>query len=89
MTTLFVRHTVSSYDHWRKVYDSVGPVQKKAGVIAEAVYRGTDNPNDITVTHEFASLAAAKAFASSEDLKQAMQSAGLVGAPTIWFADKA
>ena len=89
MTTLFVRHTVSSYDHWRKVYDRVGPVQKKAGVIAEAVYRGTDNPNDITVTHEFASLAAAKAFASSEDLKQAMQSAGLVGAPTIWFADKA
>ena len=89
MTTLFVRHTVSNYDHWRKVYDSVGPVQKKAGVIAEAVYRGTDNPNDVTVTHEFASLAAAAAFAGGDDLKSAMRTAGIAGAPTIWFAEKA
>ena len=89
MTTLFVRHVVSNYDAWRKAYDSVGPMQKKAGVIAEAVYRGTDNPNDVTVTHEFASAEAAAAFAGSEDLKKAMQSAGVIGAPTIWFASKA
>ena len=88
MTTLFVRHAVSDYAHWRKVYDDFRPVQKKAGVIAEAVYRGTENPNDVTVTHEFASAAAATAFAGSQELKTAMHGAGIVGAPTIWFAEK-
>jgi uncharacterized protein YggE len=89
MATLFVRHAVSDYDEWRKVYDSFAPVQKAGGVIAEAVYRGADDPNDITVTHEFASVEAAVAFARSEDLKAAMQKAGVIGAPTIWFANKA
>ncbi len=48
-----------------------------------------DNPNDITVTHEFASIAAAQAFAASSELKDAMQGAGVVGAPAIWFTNKA
>jgi len=88
MTTMFVRHTVSDYAAWRKVYDSVAPMQKAGGVTAQAVYRGADDSNDVTVTHEFASLEAARTFAGSADLKAAMQ-AGVVGAPTIWFADKA
>ncbi len=88
MTTLFARHSVSNYDEWRKVYDGFAPVLKMWGVSAEAVYRGTDNPNDITVMHEFPTMDAAVAFAYSEDLKKAMQSAGVVGEPTIWFADK-
>ena len=89
MTTLFVRHTVADYAAWRKFYDSVADMQKKGGVIAEAVYRSIDNPNEVTVTHEFRSAEAAKAFASAEELKGAMQRAGVVGAPTIWFAEKA
>ena len=89
MTTLFVRHSVADYPAWRKVYDSVAPLQKAAGVTAEAVYRSADDPNNVTVTHEFTSLQAAKAFAGSEDLKAAMQRAGVLGAPTIWFTTKA
>ncbi len=88
MTTLFVRHTVSDYAAWRKLYDTFTPVQKANGVTAQAVYQASDNPNDVTVTHEFASLDAAKSFVGKPELKEAMQKAGVVGAPTIWFADK-
>ena len=41
MATMFVRHTVSDYAAWRKVYDSVAPMQKAGGVTAEAVYQGS------------------------------------------------
>ncbi|HVI62539.1 MAG TPA: antibiotic biosynthesis monooxygenase [Bradyrhizobium sp.] len=88
MTTMFVRHTVSNYAAWRKAYDDFAPVQKAKGVTAEAVYQAADNPNDVTVTHDFATLEAARAFAGSEELKQAMQRAGVAGAPTIWFTNK-
>jgi len=89
MVTLFVRHTVSEYKTWRKIYDDFAPIQKAKGVEAQAVYQAADNPNDITVTHSFATREAAQAFVKSEELKKAMQNAGVVGAPTIWIANKA
>jgi hypothetical protein len=89
MATMFVRHTVSNYKTWRKAYDDFAPVQKAKGVTAKTVYQAADNPNDITVTHDFATVEAAQTFAKSDELKKAMQSAGVVGAPTIWFTNKA
>ena len=63
-------------------------IQKANGVTAEAVYQATDNPNDVTVTHEFATLEAAQAFTRLEELRKAMQSGGVVGTPTVWFTQK-
>ena len=88
MTTMFIRHNVSDYGVWRKAYDDFAQVQKAKGVSAEAVYQAADNPNDITVTHEFASVAAAQAFLSSDELKKTMQGAGVLGAPTVWLTNK-
>ncbi|TPM84800.1 cyclase [Mesorhizobium sp. B2-3-3] len=89
MTTLFVRHAVSDYKAWRKVYDAFAPVQKASGVKAESVYQAADDPNDVTVTHDFASAADARAFIENPKLKEAMASAGVVGAPTMWITNKA
>lgn len=89
MATMFVRHEVSDYAKWRQIYDDFKPTQQRLGVTADAVYRAADNPNDVTVTHEFGTLDAAQQFAGSDDLHSAMDRAGLVGAPTIWFANRA
>lgn len=87
MATMFVRHKVVDYAAWRQVYDGFAPTQKTLGVQAEAVYRSVDDPNDITVTHEFASIESAHAFADSHDMRTAMQAAGVDGAPTVWFTN--
>ena len=87
MATMFVRHTVSDYKAWRKLYDDFAPAQKAKGATAQTVYRSADNPNDITVTHDFATVDEAQAFAVSPELKKAMQGAGVVGAPTVWFTN--
>ena len=88
MATMFIRHTVSDYKAWRKVYDGFASTQKAMGVTAEAVYQSADDPNEITVTHDFATIAAAQTFAASPDLRTAMQGAGVVGPPTVWFTNK-
>ena len=88
MATLFVRQTVADYKTWRKVYDDFASVRTSLGVTAAAVYQATDNPNDITVTHDFATAEGAQSFAKSPELKKAMQKAGVVGAPTIWLTNK-
>jgi hypothetical protein len=88
MATLFVRHTATDYATWRRVYDAFQPTARTMGVESDAVYRAIDNPNDITVTHEFATLEAAQAFVGSTELREAMHEAGVAGAPTIWFTSR-
>jgi hypothetical protein len=89
MTTMFVRHTVTDFAKWKAVYDDFRPTQERMGVTADTVYRGADDPTDVTVAHEFPTLAAAQAFVASDELHSAMQNAGVAGAPTIWFASRA
>ena len=89
MTTLFVRHTVADYDAWRAGFDSADATAMKqaGGVLDAAVYCSVDDRNDITVTHEFASLGAARAFAGSDDLHHVMEQLGVIGQPSVWFAE--
>jgi hypothetical protein len=88
MATLFVRHTVADYAAWRRIFDDFAPQQDAMGVTDKAVYRAVGDPNDITVTHDFATLEEAPAFAGSEELKAAMHDAGVTSAPTIWFTNR-
>jgi hypothetical protein len=88
MVTLFFRHNVADYAAWRKIYDDFDSQRRAMGVLADAVYQAADNPNDVTVTHDFASLEAAKAFGASRELHEAMANAGVDGRPTAWFATR-
>ena len=88
MATLFVRHRVADYAKWRKAYNDFDTERRKMGVSSHGVYKLDGNPNDVTIYHEFASMEAAKAFAGSPRLKEAMQAAGVQGAPDMWFANK-
>lgn len=88
MTTMFVKHHVSHYDTWREAYDKFEPVRKAHGVDKQKVYRSIDDPNDVTVLHRFPTAKAAFEFAESEALKAAMEKAGVVGQPIIWFTER-
>jgi len=86
---MFVRHQVADYATWRKSYDGFAAEQKKGGVFYQAVYQSADDPNDVTVIHDFHSLEEAKAFAASPELKAAMEKSGVKGTLQIWFTVKA
>lgn len=89
MATLFVRHIVADNAAWRKGYDGFAATRRELGVTSDGVYQLDGNPNDLTVYHEFASMEAAKAFAASPELKEAMAQAGVQGHADIWFTNKA
>jgi len=88
MATLFVRHKVADYAAWRKGYDEFDAKRRSMGVTSDGVYQLDGDPNDVTAYHEFATMAAAKAFAASPELRDAMASLGVVGAPDIWFTQR-
>ena len=87
MATMFVKHTVESYENWKRVYDDFAPVRREKGVTGASVHRDAEDGNTVIVTHQFGELGAAKAFAGSEELKNAMANAGVSGPPQIWFTE--
>lgn len=89
MVRLFVRHTVADYAKWRKVYDAFHAKRLPMGVTDHAVYRAVDNPNDVTVWHDFADAKSAQAFMGSQELRAAMSEAGVSGPPTVWLTNSA
>ena len=89
MVTLFVRHDVHDYAKWRQGYDENVSVRTNGGVRSDTVYRSVDDANNPTVSHDFDSIDAARAFAGSEELKAAMVALGVAGHPEIWFVEKA
>ena len=85
MIRMFIKHRVASYGPWKAGYDAFEAHRPAFGVTGKAVYQDAGDPEMVTVTHDFATLDAAKALAASDVLKQAMVKAGVVGAPEIWF----
>ena len=77
MVRPYVRHPVNDEE------------RRSKGVVGHAVFQSVDDPNDLTIWHDFESRETAEAFASSERLKSVMQAAGVAGAPTIWFVTEA
>lgn len=86
MPHLVVAHQVEDYAKWRQAYDDHEHVRVSAGLGGARVYQDVSNPNQITVVAE-GELSQLQAFASSADLKAAMEKAGVVGQPQVMFVD--
>ena len=87
MATMFAKHKVNDCGTWKRAYDEFESMRKEKGVTGASVHRDANDPDVITVTHQFKDVNAAMAFAGSEELKSAMMKAGVAGPPEIWFTE--
>jgi quinol monooxygenase YgiN len=83
MATMFVKHKISDYENWKRVYDEFSSVRMEKGVTAVSVHRDPNDPNIIIVMYQFKDMNAAREFANSEDLKSIMEKAGVSGPPDL------
>jgi hypothetical protein len=67
------------------VYDQFYGERGAMGVMGAAAFQLVDDPNDVTVWHDFETAEVARAFASSEALRNVMQRAGVESEPQLWF----
>jgi len=86
---MLIQHQVKDYTAWKKVFDSSIDLRTSSGEISYQVYRDASDPNKVTTINKWNSLANAQKFAHSSDLKAAMEKAGVVGVPTIYFLNEA
>src|SRR5262249_15764319 len=89
MGVLMIHHKVKDYAAWRPHFDKHKSTRKAAGFSREQVFQDVDAPNTVTIVMEFADLRQAQAFGASDDLKQRMKAAGVVGKPEIRLMNRA
>jgi hypothetical protein len=85
MVRMFIHHRVDDYPRWRGSYDAFDEERRAMGVIDDGVFNGIDDPNDVTVFHDFPTIDEARAFAEAARLREVMGEAGVLGSPEIWF----
>jgi heme-degrading monooxygenase HmoA len=88
MATIVVRHKVKDYDTWKAGYDDNGSARKAAGCQGTVVYRNADDPSEVVVVLDWDSLENAKQFASSPELREAMERAGVIDQPDMYFVNE-
>jgi hypothetical protein len=85
MVRLFVRLHVAEYESFRNAYDHFYGERVALGVMGAAAFQLVDDPNDVTVWHDFETADVANAFLASDELRDVMQRAGVQGEPQMWL----
>ena len=85
MAHLLIRHKVADFAAWKVAYDGHAGARKAAGLTELHLLQGADDPHEVVILFSAADVGKAKAFAASEDLRTAMQKAGVAGKQDLLF----
>lgn len=88
MARVIVQHHVADYDRWIPVFNEHEAVRRAHGATGHTIHRAVADPNSVVILNDFASLEGARAFAQDPSLPEAMQRAGVDGAPQVWIVDE-
>ena len=76
---------VEDYKKWKSLFDKHAATRTAGGSKGGHVFRSPDDPNEVVVLLEWDTLQKARRFSQSEDLRERMQEAGVIGQPDIYF----
>jgi len=85
MIYLMVHHEVADYTAWKSVFDSSLDWRTRNGEHTCRIFRGVQNPNELTLLFEWENFDKARAFMASDELKSRMAKAGVKSTPQIQY----
>ena len=80
---LVITHPVAEWDAWKQGFDAGEQDRRDAGALGHHLNRSADDPNVVTMYIALSDLDRARAFLASDDLRQAMEEAGVTGPPDV------
>ncbi|MFW2440568.1 MAG: antibiotic biosynthesis monooxygenase [Arenicellales bacterium] len=83
MATILIKHPVEDYAKWKNAFDAFINYRRTGGEKSYHICRPVNDQNIVVILFEWDSVENAMTFLDSEELKDAMQQAGVVGPPEI------
>jgi quinol monooxygenase YgiN len=87
MMHILVRHKVSDYNRWKDAFDSHLTTRKRAGETGFRLFHNVEDPHEVILLLDWESTELARKFMGSDELRSAMEKAGVVGAPEIQYLE--
>jgi hypothetical protein len=84
---LIIQHKVANFATWKKLYDAHDSIRLLHGLHNYVLGRGINDSNMIVIFLKMEDTLRAKALIHSTDLKDRMQKAGVLGAPTFMYLE--
>jgi heme-degrading monooxygenase HmoA len=88
MASMLFQHKVKDFAEWKKTFDSHAGLRASNGELSAHVFRDANDPNSVTVINKWNSLENAQKFSHSSEPKTAMETAGVVSAPSVFFLNE-
>ena len=88
MAYLLIRHKVADYKKWKAVFDDASALRQTGGEKGGQILHLEGDPNNLLMLFEWESLEKGHQYVQSEDLRKAMQEAGVVEQPEILFLNE-
>ncbi|MGD8353115.1 MAG: antibiotic biosynthesis monooxygenase [Pseudomonadota bacterium] len=88
MPYLLVRHKVSDLAKWRPLFEEHAAVRKEFGFTGARAFKNADDPHELLVLFEFKDLDKARLFTRSDELREAMERAGVSDVPDMFFLEE-
>jgi len=85
MIQILVHHEVTDYRSWRAVFDAAIDFRHEGGERSCRVFRKAGDSNDLTLLFEWEDLPRAQGYMNSDELREKMKQAGVVGTPEIHY----
>jgi hypothetical protein len=82
---LIMMHKVKDWDAWKKEFDNHKQARIDNGLIDRLIGYSVDDKQQGVLVFAVTDMAKAKAFIQSQDLKDRMDKAGVIGKPTSFF----
>ncbi len=89
MAYMLIHHRVKDYTTWRPFFDGHIETQKRAGLRVVHVLQSSTDPQEMIILFEASDLKKAQEYASSDDLRETMQKAGVIVKPEVYFLNEA
>ena len=89
MVHVLVRHKVADYNRWKEAFDSHLNTRKRAGETGFRLFHNVEDTQEIFLLLDWQSSEEARKFMASDELRDAMAKAGVVGAPEIQYLEDA
>ena len=87
MAKLITEFNVEDFDRWKAAFDSMRSLRKKYGCTSEAIYRGSENQNEVVTILLWESHEHAKHWINSPELAAIKAKAGTGGPRNFYFVD--
>lgn len=88
MAYLLIWHKVKDYTAWKSNFDNAAEMRKAGGEKSYQILHPDDDPNNLVLLFEWDNLDNARNYVAAPELKEAMQQAGVVEEPEIYFLEE-